>query len=267
MNASESTDPEEKPLTFTWYVDGVEVTGEGANDVVHTSPVTRRDAHRQGHGLGRPAVETTRTRSPSASPHLPRSDTVYPMNKLNDERGNVIVTAILLMAVMLSLGFAVMSQVDTQTPSRAVERERESTFNLAEAALSAQTFILGRRGTGIAGAPVPARRLPRRRRGGRLLLPAVRADREELQRRRPGGLRLRRPTDGWRTYVRDDRDPVTGQPVRFWDDEIIDPANSKLRRVGALRRRRQPPRLGALRGHRPRAQARASSRGCASRTA
>ena len=39
MNASESTDPEEKPLTFTWYVDGTEVVGEGRNDVVHTSQV------------------------------------------------------------------------------------------------------------------------------------------------------------------------------------------------------------------------------------
>jgi hypothetical protein len=40
MNASESTDPEEKPLTFTWFVDGTEVVGEGANDVVHTAQVT-----------------------------------------------------------------------------------------------------------------------------------------------------------------------------------------------------------------------------------
>jgi type II secretory pathway pseudopilin PulG len=39
MNASESTDPEEKPLTFTWYVDGTEVVGDGANDVVHTAQV------------------------------------------------------------------------------------------------------------------------------------------------------------------------------------------------------------------------------------
>ena len=39
MNASESTDPEEKPLNFTWYVDGVEETGEGADDVVHTKQV------------------------------------------------------------------------------------------------------------------------------------------------------------------------------------------------------------------------------------
>lgn len=39
MNASESTDPEEKPLSFTWFIDGAEETGEGANDVVHTAQV------------------------------------------------------------------------------------------------------------------------------------------------------------------------------------------------------------------------------------
>jgi len=68
--------------------------------------------------------------------------------KLAEERGNVLVTAIMLMAVMLSVGMAVASTVDTQTAQSRKERERESTFNLAEAALSAQTFILGRRGTG-----------------------------------------------------------------------------------------------------------------------
>jgi type II secretory pathway component PulJ len=39
MNASESTDPEEKPLTFTWYIDGAAELGEGADDVVHTAQV------------------------------------------------------------------------------------------------------------------------------------------------------------------------------------------------------------------------------------
>jgi type II secretory pathway component PulJ len=40
MNASGSTDPEEKPLSFRWFVDGVEETGDGANDVVHTKTVS-----------------------------------------------------------------------------------------------------------------------------------------------------------------------------------------------------------------------------------
>jgi prepilin-type N-terminal cleavage/methylation domain-containing protein len=40
MNASESTDPEEKPLSFTWFIDGTLVVGDGANDVVHTAQVS-----------------------------------------------------------------------------------------------------------------------------------------------------------------------------------------------------------------------------------
>ena len=76
---------------------------------------------------------------------------MHTMRKFVDqERGSVLVTAMLVLAVMLSLAFAVATQVDTQTRQSRNERERESTFNLAEAALSAQTFILGRRGTGIA---------------------------------------------------------------------------------------------------------------------
>jgi hypothetical protein len=40
MNASESSDPEEKPLSFRWFLDGAELTGEGANNVVHTATVS-----------------------------------------------------------------------------------------------------------------------------------------------------------------------------------------------------------------------------------
>ena len=39
MNASGSTDPEEKALFFTWIIDGVEVEDEQANNVVHTADV------------------------------------------------------------------------------------------------------------------------------------------------------------------------------------------------------------------------------------
>ena len=82
------------------------------------------------------------------------------ISKLSNERGNIMVTAILLLSVMLSLGLAVASQVDTQTSQSRTERERESSFNLAEASLSAQTFILGRRGTGTATRPYPAAGCP-----------------------------------------------------------------------------------------------------------
>jgi hypothetical protein len=149
------------------------------------------------------------------------------MNKLNDERGSVLVTAILLLAVMLSLGFAVMSSVDTQTRQSRTERERESTFNLAEASLSAQTFILGRRGTGIVGHQYPLGGCP---------VPAGQDDyfcpiSAQIAKSYNGAGQVdfdfTSTTDGWRTYVRDDRDPVTLQSVRFWDDEIVNPANPK----------------------------------------
>ena len=65
----------------------------------------------------------------------------------DDERGMVIVTAVMLLLTMVAIALAVLSQVDTQTTQSRRERERESAFNLAEAALSAQTFVLGRRGT------------------------------------------------------------------------------------------------------------------------
>lgn len=38
LNASESSDPEEKPLTFQWYLDGAALVG--ADKVVHTATVT-----------------------------------------------------------------------------------------------------------------------------------------------------------------------------------------------------------------------------------
>ncbi|MFN2537954.1 MAG: hypothetical protein ABR549_07340, partial [Mycobacteriales bacterium] len=58
--------------------------------------------------------------------------------------------------LMLVLGLAAMGTVDTQTRVSGGERVRESSFNLTEAVLNAQTFVLGRLGTGTAGAPFPA---------------------------------------------------------------------------------------------------------------
>ena len=58
------------------------------------------------------------------------------------EDGWVLVSAIVLMAIMLSVGLAAFKFVDTgQTRSRE-SRERESSLSLAEAALYAQGFAL-----------------------------------------------------------------------------------------------------------------------------
>jgi hypothetical protein len=143
-----------------------------------------------------------------------------PMKKhLADERGNVLVTAIMLMAIMLSVGMAIASTVDTQTAQSRVERERESTFNLAEAALSSQTFILGRRGTGTATNPYPSAGCPS---ASTFFCP----DTTNLMRSYTGdATQVDFGTDTtWKTDVLDDADP-SGAPIRFWDDSYLSVAN------------------------------------------
>jgi hypothetical protein len=146
------------------------------------------------------------------------------MNTLRtDERGGVLVTAILLLAIMFSLGLAALTQVDTQTAQSRQERERESTFNLAEAALSAQTFILGRRGTGLPARPYPVEGCPTT--GDDYFCPLA----TQIAKSYNGAGQVDFDAGtSWRTFVRDDSDPVTNQPVRFWSDDIINPSSSKF---------------------------------------
>jgi hypothetical protein len=75
--------------------------------------------------------------------------------RLASEDGNVLVIAVTMMALMLGLGSAALSTVDTQTDVVLKERRHESSFNLAEGVLNAQTFVLARRGTGSATTPFP----------------------------------------------------------------------------------------------------------------
>jgi Tfp pilus assembly protein PilX len=60
----------------------------------------------------------------------------------NDERGWVLVIAMVVMVLMLGIGLAALSISDTQNQSSRKEREREASLNLAEGALYAQSFIL-----------------------------------------------------------------------------------------------------------------------------
>jgi Tfp pilus assembly protein PilX len=69
---------------------------------------------------------------------------------VQSERGTAIVMAIVLMTMMVAVGLAAYSFVDTQQVESMRERQRESSFNLAEAALNSQSFVLSRR---WAGAP------------------------------------------------------------------------------------------------------------------
>jgi hypothetical protein len=139
--------------------------------------------------------------------------------RLSEERGNVIVTAMLLLAIMMGVGFSVAAQVDTQTGHSRTERERESSFNLAEAALSAQTFILGRRGTGTQSRPHPADGCPAS--GDTYFCP----DAEQLMRSYEGAGQVDfGPDTEWSTQVLDDVDPV-GNPVSFWRDDFLEIPN------------------------------------------
>ena len=77
------------------------------------------------------------------------------LKALRGERGNVLLTATLMTVGMMMLGLAAASVVDNQTGQSRKERERESTFNHVEGTLAAQTFVLGRLGTGTADRPFP----------------------------------------------------------------------------------------------------------------
>jgi len=64
--------------------------------------------------------------------------------RLRHEEGWLVVTAIAVITMMVGIGLAIFSTVDTQQSMSRQERNRDSAFNLAESALYAQAFILSR---------------------------------------------------------------------------------------------------------------------------
>jgi hypothetical protein len=76
--------------------------------------------------------------------------------RLQDERGSVLVTAIILLGLMLGLGLTTLSFVDTETRMSGTERVRESSFYAAEQLLGAQLFILSRGWPGTVNAVYPS---------------------------------------------------------------------------------------------------------------
>lgn len=61
-----------------------------------------------------------------------------------DETGSAMMTALLSTIVMLALGLALLSIVDTQASESGKERTRDRAFNLAESVLTNEGFVLGR---------------------------------------------------------------------------------------------------------------------------
>lgn len=134
------------------------------------------------------------------------------------ESGNVVVIAIVLIGLMLTIGLTMMTRVDTQTQETRRERVRESAFNYSEAALSAQIFVLGRRGTGTAAQQYPA------------VCPTAGSDFCPD----PAKIALNfSPTDNkdfnapasqiyWKTWVRDNAaNEVGSEPDTFWQDSLL----------------------------------------------
>lgn len=70
------------------------------------------------------------------------------------EEGIALVTTIVVVAIMLVLGTALFGIVLTQTGQTRTERVGDSAFNLAEAALNADAFLLGRNWPQAASAPL-----------------------------------------------------------------------------------------------------------------
>jgi hypothetical protein len=75
---------------------------------------------------------------------------------LGSERGTAIVTAIGVMTMMFAAGLATYTIMDGQERQAGRERVGESSFNLTEAALNNQAFILSRRWPGRGAVPYPS---------------------------------------------------------------------------------------------------------------
>jgi hypothetical protein len=65
--------------------------------------------------------------------------------RLLSQSGSALVTALLVMTIMMTIGVALLSTVDTQQRESGRERSRESTFQLTEAVLNAQIYQLSSR--------------------------------------------------------------------------------------------------------------------------
>ncbi len=66
------------------------------------------------------------------------------MSVRKDEGGWALVSALMLMTVMMMSGLALASMTDVQSTQSSAQRQRETAFNLAEAAMNAQVFALAR---------------------------------------------------------------------------------------------------------------------------
>ena len=78
------------------------------------------------------------------------------LKSLRAESGSVIVTALMVMAIMIPIGLALLAIVDTQARESGGERTRDRAFNLAESALGSAAVSLGQSGWPANAASAPS---------------------------------------------------------------------------------------------------------------
>jgi hypothetical protein len=71
-----------------------------------------------------------------------RLDTL--LERLREEGGSAVLTAVVLLTIMVSTSLALLAYVDTETKQGQVGRSRETAFNFAEAAMHGQIFSLSK---------------------------------------------------------------------------------------------------------------------------
>jgi hypothetical protein len=76
--------------------------------------------------------------------------------RLLNERANSLPIAVILLTIMMSLGLAIYALADTQVGSARKEGGRESTFNLSDAALKQQVFLISKNFPGSSANAYPA---------------------------------------------------------------------------------------------------------------
>jgi Tfp pilus assembly protein PilX len=75
--------------------------------------------------------------------------------RLRSEAGSAVITAIMVMTAMITIGLASYAFVDTQTKLSSRERGRESTFNYGEGVLNAEAYVASAYWPGSAAPGLP----------------------------------------------------------------------------------------------------------------
>ena len=134
------------------------------------------------------------------------------------EDGWALITALLLMIIMAGFGLSTLALVDTQQDASADGRRRETAFNVAEAALNAQTYQLARTWPGKGGAGNTALQYP------------VSCTQTSTDPRCPTAATLQSlysspdtsPNAAWTTHVRDNSGSAGAET--FWSEGMISSA-------------------------------------------